>query len=194
LAGAVFGAALLALGILNPLPASASLLIAMDTATMVQQADHIAVVDVTSVKAAWDENHEHILSTIDLQVVESWKGSMAPATHVRVVQPGGTVEDMSLVVFGMSRFNAGERALVFLHGTPDQAAVVGMAQGKRPMRRDSTSGRWMVYSPDRAGASFVRPVPAPKPQPGAVPVLDTRVRVLDDVRTEIRDLLTKAKP
>jgi hypothetical protein len=94
----------------------------------------------------------------------------------------------------MSRFNAGERALVFLHGTPDQAAVVGMSQGKRPMRRDLTSGRWMVYGPDRAGASFVRPVPAPKPQPGAVPVLDTRVRALDDVRSEVRELLTKAKP
>jgi hypothetical protein len=72
---------------------------------------------------------------------------------------------------------------------------VGMAQGKRPMRRDAASGRWSVYAPDRAGASFVRPSTAQKPPaPDAVPVLDTRVRPLDDVRSEIRDLLVKARP
>src|SRR3954469_11860827 len=110
LAAALSAAALLA----GSRPAAASLVIALDTPTMVQTADHIAVVDVVSVKAAWGDKPERILSTIDLNVVEAWKGSMTPATHMKVVQPGGTVDDITMVVFGMTRFNPGERALVFL--------------------------------------------------------------------------------
>ena len=73
--------------------ARASLLLALDTPAMVQAADTIAVVDVTSATAAWDDRHERILSTVELQVVEAWKGAAAPAARISVVQPGGTVGD-----------------------------------------------------------------------------------------------------
>ena len=105
-------------------PATASLVVALDTPTMVQRADQVAVVDVVSVSSAWDETHEHILTTIDLAVVESWKGPMTPATHIKLVQPGGTVGDISMVVHGMTRFVPGERALVFLRGEVGSASVV----------------------------------------------------------------------
>jgi hypothetical protein len=170
-------------------PASASLVLALDTPTMVQRADHVAVVDVVSTKSAWDENHERILTTIELSVVETWKGSMTPAARVKVVQPGGTVGDLTMVVFGMTRFSPGERALVFLHGTADDASVVGMAQGKRLVRRDLASGRWMVHAPDQAGASFVRTAPST----ASLPVFEMRARPLEDVRSEVRDLVLKAK-
>jgi hypothetical protein len=169
--------------------AHASLVIALDLPTMVQRADHVAVVDVASVSAAWDDKHERILTTIDLAVVEAWKGSMTPASHVKVVQPGGTVGDIQMTVFGMSEFSPGERALVFLRGTPDAASVVGMAQGKRLVRRDVGTGRWMVHAPQRAGASFVRSVPNPTTTPP--PVFETRLRGLDDLRVEIRGLVGK---
>src|SRR4030095_1477230 len=84
-------AALGAPGLIAPRPADASLILALDTSAMLKRADHVAVVDVGSVTSAWDESHEHILTTIDLTVVESWKGPMTPATHIKVVQPGGTV-------------------------------------------------------------------------------------------------------
>jgi hypothetical protein len=194
-AGAAVGAGLLALAL--PSAANASLIVALDTPTMVKEADHIAVVDVVSVNAAWDAGHEKILSTIELSVVESWKGSMSPAARIKVVQPGGTVGDMSMVVSGMTRFTPGERALVFLRGRPDSAAVVGMAQGKRAVQRDAASGRWMVHTPDRAGASFVRPnagAGTPAPAAPAIPILDARTRSLDDVRAEVRELISRAKP
>jgi len=70
---------------------SASLVLALDLPTMVSRAEHVAVVDVASVKADWDAHHEQILTTIDLVVVESWKGGDAPSSHLTVVQPGGTV-------------------------------------------------------------------------------------------------------
>jgi hypothetical protein len=170
-------------------PARASLILALDTPTMVQRADHIAVVDVVSVKAAWNDSHDRIMTTIDLAVVETWKGPMAPASHIKVVQPGGSTPDMTMVVYGMSRFVAGERALVFLEGTPESARVVGMAQGKRLVSREAASGRWFVHVPDRSGASFIRITPATSSSP---PIFDKNARPLDDVRTEVRDLVAKA--
>jgi hypothetical protein len=165
--------------------AQASLVLALDLPTMVAQADQVAVVDVGSVKAAWDANHERILTTIDLSVVETWKGPTA--AHLRVVQPGGTVGDIQMTVFGMSQFTPGERALVFLRGTPDAASVVGMSQGKRIVRRDAATGRWMVHAPDRSGASFVRP---PAAKAGATPpVFETQLRSLEELRAEVRGLV-----
>jgi hypothetical protein len=183
--------ALVALGgvaIVAARPAQASLVIALDLETMVARADHVAVVDVGAVSAAWDAKHERILTTIDLAVVESWKGPLAPAAHVRIVQPGGTVGDIQMTVYGMSHFTTGERALVFLRGAPEAANVVGMSQGKRLVRRDVTTGRWMVHAPDRAGASFVRAAGTT----ATPPVFEARARALDDLRSEIHDLVGKA--
>src|SRR5262249_23980147 len=99
--------------LLAAVPARASLVLALDLQTMVSRADHVAVVDVASVKADWDARHEQILSTIDLVVVESWKGGAAPGSHLTVVQLGGTVGDLTQTVHGMTRFAPGERAVVF---------------------------------------------------------------------------------
>jgi hypothetical protein len=63
-----------------------------------------------------------------------------------------------------------------------------MAQGKRLLRRDVTTKRWMVLAPDRSGAMFV----PPKATTSAAPVFDPRQRPLDDLRVEIRDLVGKA--
>jgi hypothetical protein len=168
-------------------PATASLMIALDLPTMVTRAEHVAVVDVMSVKSAWDDRHERILTTIDLAVVETWKGPAAPASHLTIVQKGGTVGDTVMTVFGMSRFTPGERALVFLEGPVERARVVGMAQGKRLVRKDVATGRWMVGVPDRSGAAFVRPSPT-----ATSPVFETRARPIEDLRAEIQALTAKS--
>jgi len=168
-------------------PARASLIVALDTPAMVAGADTIAVVDVESVRAAWDARHERIVTTVELIVVESWKGAAAPAARVVVAQPGGTVDDITMTVFGMPRFSPGERALVFLHGPTERAGVVGLAQGKRTMRPDPVAAgaagrRWLIAPPQRAGAAFVRTATSgPR-----VPVFDVVARPLDEVRAEIR--------
>jgi hypothetical protein len=183
-----FAASLLTVGIIGtigwPAPARASLVLALDLPTMVSRADHVAVVDVASVKSDWDANHEQILTTIDLVVVESWKGADAPASHMKIVQPGGTVGDLTQTIHGMTRFVPGERAVVFLSGRPDRATVVGMAQGKRIVRRDDATGRFLVHAPDRAGATFIRSTPASTPSP----VFELHARPLDDLRADVRAL------
>ena len=169
-------------------PAGASLVVALDMPTMVQRADHIAVVDVGKVSMAWDDSHEHILTTIELTVIETMKGPLKPAEHLKLVQPGGTVGDISMKVYGMTPFSTGERALVFLRGAPGGASVVGMSQGKRAIRRDATTGSWLVHVPDQAGASFVRTTPATT----TLPIFEMRARPLDQLRAEIQTLVGKA--
>jgi hypothetical protein len=173
----------LAASLLLTRAASASLVMALDLPTMVSRADHVAVVDVASVKSAWDARHERILTTIDLVVVETWKGSAAAATHLSVVQRGGAVGDTEMIVYGMPRFVPGERTLVFLAGHAEHASVVGMAQGKRAMSRDAASGRWLVHAPDRAGATFLRPSPSAQS-----PVFELHPRPIDELRTEVKTL------
>jgi hypothetical protein len=138
------------------------------------------------VRAAWDAGHERIVTTVELSVVESWKGAAAPAARVVIAQPGGTVGDVTMTVFGMPRFSPGERALVFLRGAPDRARVVGLAQGKRAMRRDPAGGRWLVAPPERAGAAFVRRAASLQ---GLPPVFDTGPRPLDELRADVRALM-----
>jgi hypothetical protein len=176
-------AAVLALALVPP--AAGSLLLALDLPTLVTRADRIAVVDVKSVQSAWNSRHDRIVTTVDVAVVESWKGPAAPAAHYQIVQPGGTVGDITMTVDGMPRFAVGERTLLFLHGPPDHASVVGMTQGKRALRREAGTGRWMVSAPERAGADFVRTTPAS----GEAPVIEMRARSLDDLRGQVRGLV-----
>jgi len=169
-------------------PASASVLLALDTAEIVRRADHIAVVDVMSARAAWNDKRRRIITTIELSVVERWKGAAAPASQMTIVQPGGTVGATTMIVFGMPRFIPGERALVFLAGPARHATVVGMTQGKRLVRRAANTGQSMVDAPAHAGAAFVRTAASGAP----APIFDRNPRRLEDVRAEVRALLATA--
>jgi hypothetical protein len=143
--------------------AHASILMALELPELVRQSQHIAVVEVASINAAWDERHERIYSTIELKVIESWKNQAdapaggQPPQRLTIVQPGGTVGDISMTVTGLGSFSPGERSVVFLRGPADHAQVVGMTQGKRPMRFESTTKRWMVSPPDLRSATLVKP-------------------------------------
>jgi hypothetical protein len=206
LGGAVLFSALLG-GALGPRTADASIILAMDLPELVRRADHIAVVDVMAERAAWDAKHERIYSTVDLKVVERWKGSPAAnatgSDHLTIVQPGGTVGDITMTVTGLSSFTPGERALVFLHGQVDHAQLVGMTQGKRSVRFEATSGRWMVHPPNLRQATLVRPpaaAPAPPPSSSlpppppstSAPTAGLREAALDDFRSEVKALVEAA--
>jgi len=128
--------------------ATASLLRAMDLAELTSDADQIVVGDVLSSESAWDERHRSIYSTIEMVVQESWKGSPPGNGRIKIRQLGGTVGQVEMTVLGMPRFTLGERALVFLR----HAQVVGLTQGKRRVRWDSTNNCWMADVPERAGA------------------------------------------
>lgn len=197
--------------LLSSPPAAASIVVAMDLPALVKQADHIAVVDVLSTSADWDAKHEKIFTTVELKVVERWKGAPAAGVedHLRVVQPGGTVGDLTMTVTGLSTFSPGERALVFLRGAAGNARVLGLGQGKRPMRLEPSSGKWLISRPNLRQATLVKPratTTGPAPSSGqtagkATPIVPvtppadaTRERALDDMRSEVKSLLGAATP
>ena len=167
-------------------PASASLILALDLPTLVTRADQISVVDVVSSKAAWNAEHDRIVTTVDVTVVDCWKGTAAPGSHLQIVQPGGTVGELTMRIDGLPHFDPGERALLFLRGKAERASVVGMTQGKRPVSRET--GRWMVSAPDRRGADFVRTTPA------SGSVFTVRPRPLADLRSDVRALVGAGAP
>lgn len=177
-----------AVSVVGPRPAHASLILAVDLPELVTRSSYVAVVDVVSTRSEWDSRHEQILTAIELTIVESWKGVPPASRHITVIQPGGTVGDLAMIVHGTAHFQAGERAVVFLRGDAEHAAVVGMAQGKRTMEQDAASGRWMVHSPDKAGAVFV---PAQRGVRTS-PVFESRLRTLDEVRSQVRSIVTSA--
>jgi hypothetical protein len=200
-------------------PAHGSIMLALDLSDLVQQADHIAVVDVKSVRSDWDAKHERIYSTIELAVVDSWKSSGAtpatggqtpgalptvPPTTLTIVQPGGTVGDISMVVMGMARFTPGVRSLVFLRGQATRAQVVGMSQGIHPLTFEATTQRWTVTPPSLAQLELVPRASAPlapavrtpvsgAPLPGTTAArsrLNVRQPVaLDDMKAEVLRLM-----
>jgi hypothetical protein len=130
------------------------------------------------------------MTTVELAVVESWKGAVAGTNRLTVVQLGGTVGDDTMIVHGVSRFSPGERAVVFLRGTVARASVVGMSQGKRVVRREVDTGRWMVQAPDKAGAHYVRTAPASR----TTPVIELRAQPIEELRAEVKALMARPSP
>src|SRR5699024_10782450 len=93
-----------------------------------------------------------------------------------------------------SRFSAGERALVFLRGEATSAHVGGMSQGKRRVRFEATSNRWLVRGPDLREATLVKPrvsTPASGNVSGSLQRVVPQIRetALDDLRAEVKSLL-----
>ena len=117
--------------------ARATVVLALGFDELAAQADRVVLGSVHSVSSSWVERDgaKTIETTIDI-AVEDELGNVSAEPVARIVQPGGEVGDVGLVVTGMPAFRAGERVLVFLRvsGADPQGrtvhAVVGMAQGK----------------------------------------------------------------
>jgi hypothetical protein len=136
-------------GLLIPSPAVGSLVQALDLAELTARADRIVVAQVVSTSSEWDSSGRNIHTRIEIKVEETWKGSVAIDQRMIIVQPGGSVGDIEMRVHGMPSFAPGERAVLFLAGR-DAPRVVGMSQGKRPLRWDSTVKRWVAEAAEHS--------------------------------------------
>lgn len=163
-----------------PRPARASLVEAMDLSALTAAANRIVVGEVVSVSSSWDTERKRIYTTAVVQVAETWKGT--PAGQLKLVQLGGSVGDIEMRVHGLPAFRAGERAVLFIG---DSGALVGLGQGKRPMRFDTAARRWVVDSGDRAAAFVTGPRGEIRPA-GGEPTLP-----LDELRTRVRKLVSR---
>lgn len=117
--------------------ATATTLINQDTQALVSSSSDIVVGRVASVRPHWDEWHEHIVTDVDVEVIQSLKGAQQRFT---LTQLGGEVDGMRLTVPGCPTFKLGEEALLFVwRDSRGRAQVNGLGQGKFEVRRDPIS-------------------------------------------------------
>jgi hypothetical protein len=172
----------MAVSTLAALPiARASLTPAMDLGEMTAKAEQIVVADVATAESQWDKDHRTIFTTVELRVQESWKGDPPGDGKIVLRQPGGSVGEIEVTVVGMPTFSPGERALLFLH----KASVLGMGQGKRPLRWDPTGKRWLASPADTSAAVQID-------RRGQVRAArQSEPETLDSLRARVRALLGK---
>lgn len=164
-------------------PATASLVLALDLGQITRRADRVVVAEILSVKSYWETPaQERIVTDVEIQIAELWKGAMPATRRMTITQPGGVVGDIEMRVHGLAEFAAGERAVLFLHGSERASVVMGLGQGMRPLRFDAALGRWMVEGGDRSAAVERLPngrfVAAPPDPRLPLEVLRERVRGL----------------
>jgi hypothetical protein len=170
------------LALLIPSLAVASLVQAMDLADLTARADRIVVAQVVSTNSEWDSSRRNIHTRIEIAVEETWKGSLAVGQRAIIVQPGGSVDDIEMHVHGMPNFAPGEKAVLFLAGQ-SAPRVVGMSQGKRPLRWDGAGKRWVAEAAE--ASAVVRRDPQGRLQPATPePALG-----LDELRQRVRALV-----
>src|SRR4030095_5656907 len=108
---------------------------------------------ITTDRSAWDAKHDRILNSVEVRVSEASHASLPRGGVLTIVQPGGVAEGIEMRVHGMPAFTVGERTVLFLRGGAGQpVAVTGMGQGKRGLRFEPASKRWMVDGGDRSAA------------------------------------------
>ncbi len=160
-----------------PHAADASVAIALPLEELTARADRILVGEIVSVQSSWNAGRTRIFSTIEVQVAELWKGAAPAANRIVIVQPGGVVGDLEMKVHGMPIFTVGERSVLFLRGRGDPWQVVGMAQGRRPLRFDVTNRRWMADPAGLAGLVTIEPAGKDRTPVPALPLEEIRRRV-----------------
>jgi hypothetical protein len=153
----VMSPAALAVLWLVPAPAFASLALAMELPELAERADRVVIAQVAAVTTEWDSTHSTIVSRVELAVEETLKGDVPANRRLRLVQVGGQVGELVMRVSGQPGFVVGERAVLFLEGPAGNCHLVGLGQGKRPLRFDPAGGRWMAQPGD--GSAAVRPGP-----------------------------------
>lgn len=98
---------------------------------------------VRSVHAAWTADRATIQSTVTLDVVDTFKGTVTETATF--VVPGGEAGGRILLVPGVPVFRAGDEVVVFLRGrAPRLPEPVGLSLGVYRVSAAATSGTSLV--------------------------------------------------
>jgi hypothetical protein len=91
-------------------------------------ADRVSEVELISAKAQWGPANRRIYTTYRFKVKEDIGGS--GAGEIQLVQPGGTVGNLSQKAYGYPTFKKEQRILLFLERKRDgKSRVVALSQG-----------------------------------------------------------------
>jgi hypothetical protein len=133
--------------------ALASTAVQMDVPGLTRAASDVVRVRVSSSRSAWTEGHRHLITLVEVEVLERWKGS--GPWRLQVVQPGGELDGVGQRVAGVPALAAGEEAVLFLERHGPGHSVVGLAQGVYRVER--TSGEVRAVPAELHGLGLVAP-------------------------------------
>lgn len=108
--------------------ASATTMLVLDVDALSGAADAVVRARVVKTSSRWTASGGRIVTDVELEVAETWKGGVART--IVVTQPGGVVGDLGQHVAGAARFVPGEEVVLFLEARGGRFTVAGMAQGR----------------------------------------------------------------
>lgn len=97
-----------------------------------EEADVIAVGQITGQHAFWNDAHDTIYTHYDITVTQTVKGAKRTTLTLRLM--GGQVDDVRLSISGNPELQVGERVLIAARDQGEFVTLVGMAQGKWTVR------------------------------------------------------------
>jgi hypothetical protein len=185
----VFLAAGVLVGALAEPLAGATVIVPRTIEQMAQDSACVVRGRVLKSEAAWDEGHQKIYTTTEIEVLEQVHGPSEPLKKVVVRTLGGEVGKIGMKVAGTERFTPNEEVFVFLRRDPvvkEAYQTVGMSQGKYTIDHE-LPGRAMAV-PSTEGLAFARPdehgvikVDPTAPHPDRIALDDLKQRVSDAV-------------
>ncbi|HZX40587.1 MAG TPA: hypothetical protein VFE93_02035 [Myxococcaceae bacterium] len=139
-------------------PALASTALQMDLSSLTAQATDVVRGRVISSTPSWTGDHRRIVTRVEVEVLEAWKGSATG--RLTVVQPGGELDGIGQRVTGVAQLGPGEELVLFLERTGQHHRVVGLAQGV--YRVSSAAGVRQAVPASLEGLELITPAgPAP---------------------------------
>ena len=143
----------------------------LDLPGLVERAQIIAEGRCLSVRSERDPQGG-IVTVVDLMVERGFRGSL-PGDRVVFRMPGGELDDRSLIIPGMPRFEPDDEVLLFLTGpsSRDIRVPVGLGQGRLRILRDPVTGAKRLER-SIAGLSLVGANGAPVLADRSLPDLD----------------------
>jgi hypothetical protein len=115
--------------------AEATLMKYLEVEDLARLATEVIHGQVVSTKTYWDDAHKNILTGINVQVSDCYKGKAARGAVVSLVQLGGTLDGLTMDYSGRPIFRTGEDIVVFARPNQrNELLVVGLKQGKLAVR------------------------------------------------------------
>jgi hypothetical protein len=161
----ILGSSLLLL-FLSSFPANATQIIYKSPRKMGQESSLVVEGKVASVRSFWNGKRTKILTETAIAIDETFKGSAQRS--VRILQLGGTIDNMKVTVQGAPDWKPGEEVLLFLEPYDSEYfRVSAFSQGKFSIERDSNTGEPFVYRPALQGTEVLHAPSGEKPTKGA---------------------------
>jgi hypothetical protein len=115
---------------LAPIPAAATVVKAMTLEQKTEASPVVVHALVERVVSEWERDESMIQTLITLKVIEAVKGDLARGERLVVRQGGGRVGDVEQTAPGLSVFEPGEEAILFLEPLGELYVPIGIGIGK----------------------------------------------------------------